>query len=58
MLSLLFVVKAAAPLMVVVGDVGVRVVMPPVVRFVRWGAPACFRSGVVQWGFGFATILD
>jgi hypothetical protein len=48
----------AAPLVVAVGDVGVRIVVPPVVRFVRCGAPACFRSGVVQWGFGFATILD
>jgi hypothetical protein len=43
LLSLLFVVKEAAPLEVVVGD---------------GGAPACFGSGVVQWRFfGFAAIL-
>jgi hypothetical protein len=46
MLLLLFVVKAAAPLEVVVGDVGVRVVVPPVARL-RCGAPTYFRSGVV-----------
>lgn len=50
--------KVAAPLEVAIGDVDVRIVMPPVARFVHCGAPACFRNGVVQWGFGFATILD
>jgi hypothetical protein len=58
MLSLLFVVKAAAPLAFFVCDGGVRVVVPPMARSACCGAQACFSSGVVQWGFGFAAILD